>query len=78
MDHSNLSTYTVIYTCDNALPLMHEVKQFPVSKGERVVIPRAFKDGKIIIAVIQGDVPVLSKLGDRIFAIDHPTETLEL
>ena len=71
MEHNNLSTLTVIYSCEESIKILHEVMQFQVSADERIEIPESFKDGKIIIAVCEGDVPILNKLGDRAFQLDH-------
>ncbi|NRA53020.1 MAG: TIGR02922 family protein [Gammaproteobacteria bacterium] len=69
MVNSKLGTFTVIYSCENTLELMSEVCQFPISShSARVIIPNSFKSGKIIIAVCDGKVNVLNKLGDRAFS----------
>jgi len=38
-----------------------------VGEGGRVVLPDAFKQDKMIIAVLSGNVTVLNRLGDRIY-----------
>lgn len=57
------------YDEDNPLLLQQQVlsdlKQSP--KG-RVIIPNEEKQGKIIIAILDGEVKVLNSLGDRAFA----------
>ena len=67
----SLATYTVIYCADDSLEIQHEAKQFSVRENGRIVIPDSFKDGKIIIAVCEGDVSVLNKLGDRLYSPNH-------
>lgn len=57
---------TVIYYNDTSLELLHEVKTFTKSEEGRVVIPKAFKEGKSIVAVCEGKVEILNKVGDRI------------
>ena len=66
-----LAIYTVIYCVDDSLEIQHVAKQFAVRENGRVVIPESFKDGKIIIAVCEGNVPVLNKLGDRLYSPNH-------
>ncbi len=56
---------TIIYYSDLSLELMHEVQTFPQSKTGRVVIPESFKADKSIIAVCDGEVSILNKVGDR-------------
>jgi uncharacterized protein (TIGR02922 family) len=64
---------TIIYYSDEGLELLHEVKIFEQNNDERVVIPQAFKQGKSIIAVCDGEVKILNKLGDRILSVDYIT-----
>lgn len=56
---------TIIYYSDLSLELLHEVHTFPQSKTGRVVIPESFKVDKSIIAVCDGEVSILNKVGDR-------------
>lgn len=56
---------TIIFYSDVSLELMHEVHTFPQSKTGRVVIPDSFKVDKSIVAVCDGDVSILNKVGDR-------------
>jgi uncharacterized protein (TIGR02922 family) len=70
MTSKDLHTFTVIYTCEQTLLLFNEVLHLPVCPIEkRVHIPESFKEGKIIIAVCEGDVSVLNTLGDRVFEL---------
>lgn len=69
MENSDLQIYTVIYqveetmmVCDAKLPLWK-------SDTGRVIIPDDFKQGRHIIAVIDGPVNVLDRLGDRMFSL---------
>jgi len=61
---------TVIYYCDDGLELHHQVKTFEQNEDGRVIIPQEFKDGKSIIAVCDGEVVILNKIGDRILSIN--------
>jgi uncharacterized protein (TIGR02922 family) len=56
---------TIIFYSDISLELMHEVHTFPKNKSGRVVIPQSFKVDKSIIAVCDGEVNILNKIGDR-------------
>jgi uncharacterized protein (TIGR02922 family) len=60
---------TIIYYSDTSLELIHEVKHFEKSATGRVVIPQSFKAGKSIIAVCEGEINILNKIGDRIIAL---------
>jgi len=62
---------TIIYYCDDDLELYHKVKIFEKNEEGRVIIPQAFKDGKSIIAVCDGEVEILNKIGDRILPVNH-------
>mgnify|MGYP000283007461 FL=1 len=57
---------TIIYYSDLSLELMHESACFPQNDNGRVVISEEFKKGKSIIAVCDGDVSILNKVGDRV------------
>ncbi len=57
---------TIVYYSDISLELMHEVHTFPQSKTGRVVIPDNFKVDKSIIAVCDGEITILNKVGDRV------------
>jgi uncharacterized protein (TIGR02922 family) len=61
---------TIIYYCDDGLELHHQVKTFEQNEDGRVIIPQEFKDGKSIIAVCDGEVVILNKIGDRILSIN--------
>lgn len=57
---------TVIYYSDTSLELLHEVQTFVKKANGRVVIPSAFKNGKSIVAVCEGKIEILNKIGERI------------
>ena len=65
----NLTQVTIIYYHDESLELLHEVNFFPKNQHGRVVIPEVFKEGKSIIAVCQGEIQIINKVGDRILSI---------
>jgi uncharacterized protein (TIGR02922 family) len=70
MTDSKLRTVTIIYYCDNSLELMHYVGKFPQNASGRVIISKEFKDEKSIIAVCEGEILILNKVGDRIHMIN--------
>jgi uncharacterized protein (TIGR02922 family) len=60
---------TLIYYSDDSLELLHKIESFLQSYVEgRVVIPESFKKGKSIIAVCEGEINILNKIGDRIIS----------
>lgn len=61
-----LRLVTIIYYSDVSLELMHESHYFPQNENGRVIIPNSFKIDKSIIAVCDGEVTILNKIGDRI------------
>lgn len=63
-----LRKVTVIYYSDLSLELMHEVATFPQNENGRVIISPQFKKDKSIIAVCDGEVSILNKVGDRVDA----------
>jgi len=70
MTKLTLRQVTIIYYCDNSLELHHQVETFPQNEHGRVVIPDSFKDDKSIIAVCDGEIEILNKVGDRILSVD--------
>lgn len=62
---------TVIYYSDEGLELLHEVKTFLQNEHGRVILPPDFKEGKSIIAVCDGEIQILNKIGDRILSVDY-------
>lgn len=61
---------TVIYYHVDSLELQHKVASFPENESGRVVIADSFKEGKSIIAVCDGEIEILNKVGDRILSVD--------
>jgi len=57
---------TILFYEDKDLTLHHETHELVVSASGRVIIPDHLKEGRSIIAVCEGDVDVLNKLGERI------------
>lgn len=64
---------TIIYYQDDGLELHHKVQTFDQNDDGRVVIPQTFKNGKSIIAVCDGEVQILNKVGDRILSVNYIT-----
>lgn len=57
----------IYYDDDDPLTLKNKVFQkLPVSSAQRVILPEGFRPNRTIIAVMEGDVKILSRLGDRI------------
>jgi len=49
---------------------MHFIGEFPQNSSGRVIIPETFKEDKSIIAVCDGEITILNKVGDRIHLIN--------
>ncbi len=64
---------TIIYYQDDGLELHHKVQTFEQNDDGRVIIPQTFKNGKSIIAVCDGEVQILNKVGDRILSVNYVT-----
>ncbi|WP_394175027.1 TIGR02922 family protein [Thalassotalea litorea] len=60
---------TVIYYDNNSLELHHKFITAECKSNGRVVIPDEYKVNKSIIAVCEGEVDVLNKVGDRILPV---------
>ncbi|MBB1388746.1 TIGR02922 family protein [Shewanella sp. SG44-6] len=60
-------TITVIYYTKelSISPLAEVLFDMPVSSSGRVIIPKEFKEDKIIVAVLKGEVEMLNSLGER-------------
>ncbi len=67
---TNLRTVTIIYYNDLSLELMHDVERFPQNENGRVIISNDFKVEKSIVAVCDGEITILNKVGDRIHLIN--------
>ncbi|AOW75941.1 TIGR02922 family protein [Colwellia sp. PAMC 20917] len=70
MTNTNLRTVTIIYYIEDSLELMHFVGQFAENASGRVIIPEKFKEDKSIVAVCDGEITILNKVGDRIHLIN--------
>ncbi|WP_068545207.1 TIGR02922 family protein [Thalassotalea crassostreae] len=57
---------TILYYDITSLELNHEVALFPQKDGGRVIISDEFKKNKSIIAVCDGEITILNKIGDRV------------
>lgn len=66
MSRNEVEVVTIIYYCDSALELKHQVCTFEKSAAGRVIIPESLKKDKTIVAVCNGDVEIINKLGERI------------
>ena len=64
---------TIIYYSDDGLELHHKVDTFIQNDDGRVIIPPTFKEGKSIIAVCDGEIEILNKVGDRILSVNYVT-----
>ncbi|TKB46904.1 TIGR02922 family protein [Thalassotalea mangrovi] len=60
---------TVIYYDNSSLELHHRTLDVECKTSGRVIIPEQFRKGKSIIAVCEGEVDVLNKVGDRILPV---------
>ncbi|SET87539.1 TIGR02922 family protein [Thalassotalea agarivorans] len=63
-------TVTILFYKDGSLEINQHIGQYPQESDGRVQIPESFKIGKSIIAVVDGEVEVLNKVGDRVAAIE--------
>jgi uncharacterized protein (TIGR02922 family) len=66
----DLHQVTVIFYNEESLELMHETHNFSQNEQGRVILPPEFKEGKSIIAVCEGEIQILNKLGDRIVLVE--------
>lgn len=64
---------TIIYYQNDGLELHHKVLTLEQNDEGRVIIPQGFKDDKSIIAVCDGEVEILNKVGDRILSVNYIT-----
>ena len=67
----NYKTVTIIFYGESSLEIQYRVSQFELSLEGRVIIPESFKEGKSIIAVCDGAINILNKLGDRIIPMNN-------
>ena len=71
MTHPQERKVTVIYYTEGSLELKHDVKTFKENLNGRVIIPNDFKEEKSIIAVCDGEIEILNKVGERILSVDY-------
>ncbi len=71
MSAQNAIQVSIIYYHEQSLELLHQVCFFHKNSNGRVVIPESFKEGKSIIAVCEGEINIMNKIGDRILSIDN-------
>jgi len=62
---------TIIYYSNNSLELLHDIKSLVQDPNGRIVIPKNYKKGKSIIAVCEGEINIINRLGDRILTVDN-------
>jgi uncharacterized protein (TIGR02922 family) len=68
VEKTKVRKVTVIYYCDTSLELWHQVHMFPQNEQGRVIISNEFRKGKSIVAVCDGEIEILNKIGDRILS----------
>ena len=73
--HNQSQLVTVIYYEEASLVIKHDVKSFEIGLGGRVVLPASYKQGKSIIAVCEGKVNFLNKVGDRVLPAEQTDNT---
>tara|TARA_Y100001934_G_scaffold146342_1_gene175805 strand:- start:376 stop:618 length:243 start_codon:yes stop_codon:yes gene_type:complete len=62
---------TVLYYLENELSALYHAHLYgTLSDGGRVLLAASFRDGKVITAVVEGHVNVLSTLGERLLSAD--------
>jgi len=63
---------TVIYYKKDDIALHSRVfHNLPKGSGGRHILPDEFRDGNLILAVMEGEVKILNRLGDRMFDQEH-------
>ena len=73
MTDTQRRTVTIIYYTEGSLELKHDVKTFEENINGRVIIPNDFKVDKSIIAVCDGEIEILNKVGERIISVEYVT-----
>lgn len=71
MTHPSQRKVTVIYYTEGSLELKHDVKIFEENMNGRVIIPNNFKEDKSIIAVCDGEIEILNRVGERILSVKY-------
>ncbi len=70
MKEQDFSQVTIIYYHEHSLELLHLVSYFPKNQNGRVILSNVFREGKSIIAVCEGEINIINKIGDRILSLD--------
>ncbi|MDR6962868.1 uncharacterized protein (TIGR02922 family) [Shewanella putrefaciens] len=70
MMQATQATVTVLYYDAPVGLIMHNavLNGLSLSESGRVMIPASFRNGKSIIAVLEGECKILNSLGERVFA----------
>ncbi|MDN3652034.1 TIGR02922 family protein [Thalassotalea ponticola] len=61
---------TVIYYETVSLELLHEVVDFEVNEQGAVIVPPEYQQEKSIIAVYEGELNIINKVGERVDFIE--------
>ncbi|WP_068546145.1 TIGR02922 family protein [Thalassotalea crassostreae] len=67
----NTKKVTVFYYENISLELNVSTDDYSYNESGRVIIPEEFKENRSIIAVCEGEVNVLNKVGDRVLPIEN-------
>jgi uncharacterized protein (TIGR02922 family) len=69
-DKTSAATVTILYYEAPVGLEMHNavIKGLHVSHTGRVIIPESFRQGKSIIAVLEGECKILNSLGERVYS----------
>lgn len=70
MKRQDNKVVTVFYYDNRSLVLKHRVMHYPYTANGKVMIPTAFKKFRAILAVFEGDLTVLNKVGERILPME--------
>ena len=70
MPQSQTIIATLFFYEDSDITLHHETHTLALSPAGRAIIPAHLKHGRSIIAVCEGKVEVLNKMGDRLIPIE--------
>ena len=65
---------TILYYQEDDLRLCDQFLELEISENGRVIIPRDFKVGKQIIAVLKGECHLLNRLGERVLPFGTDTD----
>lgn len=63
-----IDTATVLYYDEaDSLSLQHQtLDNLQISDNNRVILPKGFQEGKVIVALIKGKVEILNVFGQRV------------